>query len=456
MSDSYRPGQPARRLSYASVASGAASHSIPRTGYLAHLGSTPPSNQYPLSYPQELRQQRRSSNYEQDHGAGANSYKKPLSLPSYSRRFNTVTRLSGYSGSLPFFVPEYLRESRHVAKLEAEYMTRAKQQRQQPSSPASNAASLSSSANINVHRLAPSHRGMTYDVIESNPPKDDEELMPLPSRWSDQDKSPGLDISNDGLDVKYSGVTTKAEIEAASVRADFPMSPACGLYYFEVTLHSKSKDTAIAIGFSTAEASLERLPGWEIHSWGYHGDDGKMFFGEQTGRPYGPTFSTNDVVGCGVDFNLGQAFFTVNGRELDTCFRDLKDVRLFPTVGMKKWSGASVSVNFGQQAFVFDIAGKMKTFREAVQADIAKAKTGALRQGLSEDSLIQQLVAQYLAHDGYVETAQAFTEELAKEREALSNTNKASTAVQSTSEETEAVFRQRKPLNHSQEPNANV
>jgi Ran-binding protein 9/10 len=284
---------------------------------------------------------------------------------------------------------------------------------------------------------------MTYDVIESNPPKDEEELMPLPSRWSDQDKYPGLDISNDGLDVKYSGAASKAEIEAASVRADYPMSPACGLYYFEVTLHSKSKDTAIAVGFSTAEASLERLPGWETHSWGYHGDDGKMFSGEHAGRTYGPTFSTNDVVGCGVDFNLGQAFFTVNGRELDTCFRDLKDVRPFPTVGMKKWSGASVSVNFGQQAFVFDIAGKMKASRETVQAEIAKAKTTTLRPGLSEDSLIQQLVAQYLAHDGYVETAQAFTKELAKEREALSNASKGSAAAQSTFEETEAVFRQR-------------
>ena len=119
---------------------------------------------------------------------------------------------------------------------------------------------------------------MTYDIIESNPPKEEEHLMPLPTGWSEQDKYPGLDVMNDGQDLKYSGSASKADIEAASVRADYPMSPACGIYYFEVEIKQKSKDTAIAIGFSTAEASLERLAGWETHSWGYHGDDGKMFF----------------------------------------------------------------------------------------------------------------------------------------------------------------------------------
>jgi Ran-binding protein 9/10 len=330
-----------------------------------------------------------------------------------------------------------------VAKLEAENIARAKRERQHPSGAPSNAPSLSSSAtNANVHRIAPSHRGMTYDVIESNPPKDEDELMPLPSRWSEQDRYPGLDISNNGLEVKYSGQPSKADIEAASVRADFPMSPACGIYYFEVTVNSKSKDTAIAVGFSTAEASLERLPGWETHSWGYHGDDGKMFSGEHAGRSYGPTFSANDVVGCGVDFNLGQAFFTVNGRDLDVCFRDLKDLRPFPTIGMKKYSGASITVNFGQRPFVFDIQGKMDAAKQAVRSDIEKAKTNTLSSGMDENTLIQTLVAQYLAHDGYVETARAFTEELTREKNALNSAQPGSASREPAADETEAVHRQ--------------
>ena len=348
-------------------------------------------------------------------------------------------------GTPTFFVPDYLRESRYVAKLEADQMARMKRERQSLSGAPSNAPSLPSSAtSTNVHRIAPSHRGMTYDVIESNPPKEEDELMPLPSRWSEQDRYPGLDISSNGLEVKYSGQPSKADIEAASVRADFPMSPACGLYYFEVTINSKSKDTAIAVGFSTAEASLERLPGWETHSWGYHGDDGKMFSGEHAGRSYGPTFSANDVVGCGIDFNLGQAFFTLNGRDLEVCFRDLKDLRPFPTVGMKKYSGASVSVNFGQRPFVFDIQGKMEASKSAVRADIEKAKTSSLSSGMDENSLIQALVAQYLAHDGYVETARAFTEELTREKNALNSGQPGTAPSAPAADDTEAVHRQSK------------
>jgi Ran-binding protein 9/10 len=352
----------------------------------------------------------------------------------------------------PFFVPSYLRRSRYMAKLEAEHAARIRRERQQPYGLPSNPPSLSSSVNTsNVHRIAPSHRGMTYDVIESNPPKDEDQLMPLPSRWSDLDKYPGLDITNAGLDVKYSGAASKADIEAASVRADYPMSPACGIYYFEVTVKSKNKDCAIAVGFSTAQASLERLPGWETHSWGYHGDDGKMFSGDHAGRSYGPTFAADDVVGCGINFHSGQAFFTLNGKDLDVCFRDLKDIKPFPTVGMKKYSGASVTVNFGQQPFLFDIEEKMLQEEAAVDNEIAEAKTSALRPGLSENALIQELVAQYLAHDGYVETAKAFQQEIAEEKDALTSAQPGTTVTAIQTDNAEAINRQRKSRNTFEE-----
>jgi len=343
-----------------------------------------------------------------------------------------------------FFIPSYLRASRYVAKLEAAHKAKARKEREHPTGGSSAINSLSTSAgNTNVHRIAPSHRGMTYDIIESNPPKEEEQLMPLPSRWSEQDRYPGLDVMNDGLDLKYSGTVSKAEIEAASVRADYPMSPACGIYYFEVEIKHKSKDTAIAIGFSTAEASLERLPGWETHSWGYHGDDGKMFFGEHSGRNYGPTFGAGDIIGCGVNFNAGYAFFTKNGQDLGICFRELKkDVRPFPTIGMKKHSGALVTVNFGQHPFVFDIDDKMETEKSNVAKDIAKAKPSSLQEQRDESSLIQELVMQFLAHDGYVETAKAFAEEIQKEKESLSNAIPSS-AAEPERDDTDAVHRQR-------------
>jgi hypothetical protein len=37
---------------------------------------------------------------------------------------------------------------------------------------------------------------------------------------------------------------------------------------------------------------MDRLPGWDNHSYGYHGDDGCAFKGSGKGNAYGPTFST--------------------------------------------------------------------------------------------------------------------------------------------------------------------
>ena len=69
----------------------------------------------------------------------------------------------------------------------------------------------------------------------------------------------------------------------------------------------------IGVGFSGPKVSLEKLPGWEPDSWGWHGDDGNSFCCQLTGRKYGPTFTTGDIVGCGINFMTGCAFFTKNG-----------------------------------------------------------------------------------------------------------------------------------------------
>ena len=82
---------------------------------------------------------------------------------------------------------------------------------------------------------------------------------------------------------------------------------------FEHTISS-----TIGVGFSGSRVPLERLPGWESESWAYHGDDGRSFCSSQ-GREYGPKFHAGDVIGCGVNFRTGCAFFTKNGRCLGEC-----------------------------------------------------------------------------------------------------------------------------------------
>ena len=56
--------------------------------------------------------------------------------------------------------------------------------------------------------------------------------------------------------------------------------------------------------------------GWDKHSYGYHGDDGNSFCSSGTGEPYGPTFSTNDVIGCCVNLIENTCFYTKNGVNL--------------------------------------------------------------------------------------------------------------------------------------------
>lgn len=207
---------------------------------------------------------------------------------------------------------------------------------------------------------------------------------------------------------------------------------------------------------------LNRLPGWEPESWGYHGDDGNSFCCQGTGKPYGPQFSTNDIIGCGVNFRTGTAFFTKNGVELGTAFRDIKG-KLYPAVGMKR-PGEHVRVNFGQERFVFDIdhymnvcplfAGlfpkktlihtHMQNEKKKVYDEINRHPTSGLCPSLDEAALIQALVSQYLAHDGYVDTARAFSDDVQNEARALDSGRSGALKALEVKEDKDAIYRQSK------------
>ncbi|KAI9025698.1 hypothetical protein DFJ74DRAFT_705193 [Hyaloraphidium curvatum] len=212
--------------------------------------------------------------------------------------------------------------------------------------------------------------------------------VPLPSAWNSKDKCSLLQLANGGLTVNYNG-TGKNDSDAAAVRANHPVPPSCGLYYFEVDIVSKGRDGYIGIGFSHAGVSTNRLPGWEPGSWGYHGDDGNSFACYGTGKPYGPTFTTGDVIGCGVNFAEGNwsAFFTKNGKFLGVAFRDMRQeppsgmrgglmpgaapfgMLLYPSVGLRT-PGEVVEANFGHRPFRFDIDGYFKETKARIFSQI--------------------------------------------------------------------------------------
>ena len=242
--------------------------------------------------------------------------------------------LSNQDSSPPFLQPSYLRGSRYLEQLEASHRARLAAQREARSSNGGNGGSLSTSTSSNsLHKMGTSHRGITQDVIERAPPFTvNDGVSPLPSRWSDTDKSGGLEILGDGLHVRFTGLNKGAD-EAAAVRADRPMPRECGIYYYETIIHSRAKEAyalhphrleakitdccrLIGIGFSFPKVVTNRLPGWEEHSWAYHSDDGYIFCCSPSGKDYGPRFANGDVIGCGVNFRTGSAFFTKNGVNL--------------------------------------------------------------------------------------------------------------------------------------------
>ena len=112
----------------------------------------------------------------------------------------------------------------------------------------------------------------------------------------------------------------------------------------------------------------------------------------------------------------------------------------YPTVGMKK-PGETVRVNFGQEPFAFDIDKMVEDEKATIQADIARTKMESGAVG-GEDALIHQLVGQYLAHDGYVETARAFSDEIVDEAKALANDEDVDIPYRTAVEDLDALNRQ--------------
>lgn len=342
--------------------------------------------------------------------------------------------------STGFLAPSYLRGSTYLQQLEEQHKSRILSERERGNAHGARRQSrggTTSNGTSNglptitgkIHGSGTTHRGVSFDVVEKSAAVqevEEEEPTPLPSRWNKEDKDNALEISGEGFEVSYTGKPS-GDHEASAVRADHGINPACGIYYFEVVILNKKKSPSedmpqIGIGFSTKTAQLSRAPGWELESWGYHGDDGHAFAAHSSGKPYASKFGHGDNIGCLINFRLGHALFTKNGKEQKVAFRDLdfKSLKgkIYPTVGLKK-SGDHVWVNFGQVPFMFDIDGYMKRERAIIEDEIRATDTRVLAPSLSETELIQQLVLQFLQHDGYVETARAFAGEIHAEKSAL-------------------------------------
>ncbi|GAA5833763.1 hypothetical protein JCM3766R1_000091 [Sporobolomyces carnicolor] len=289
----------------------------------------------------------------------------------------------------------------------------------------------------------------------------------LPTKWDEGDKCALLELTSDGLQATFQGSAKYGDRDAAAVRADQPVPCESGVYYFEMTVLNKGVSGYIGVGLSHRSVSLSRLPGWEQLSYGYHADDGRAFCCQGTGEPFGPTFSTGDVVGCGIDWTdaggdrgkrerdgskkgkeknkdkgSGRVFYTKNGLFLGYAFSNLSG-DLYPTIGLRT-PNESVRVNFGQAPFKFDIDSLLLDRKRTILSrasetsqlpsqfflspsrapspPIPTLSTGQQSQSPStpyRDRLhetLQSLIGGYLRHCGYDDTARAFDRQVRRER----------------------------------------
>jgi hypothetical protein len=123
----------------------------------------------------------------------------------------------------------------------------------------------------------------------------------------------------------------------------------------------RQRHDCVAIGLSTLSFNpRSKMPGWDEHSFGYHGDDGGIFHGHgDMLRRYGPSFGPGDTVGCGLEYSTRKIFFVKNGIFLGWAFekidKEMVERGLYPTVGVD--TECPIHVNFGQVPFKFDWKG---------------------------------------------------------------------------------------------------
>jgi len=180
-----------------------------------------------------------------------------------------------------------------------------------------------------------------------------------------------------------------------------------------------------------------QFSGWEAGSYGYHADDGFTYFQSGTGTPYGPTFSTGDVIGCCINFAENLAFFTRNGASLGVAFRGLNlSAPIYPLVGLRTL-GETVEANFGQSPFLFDIASYTQVSvllslflrpsqphpsflidsQELKVKFLSNVKASEIPPGGTPINAVNDLVRSYLIHSGYTETARIFSHASGRQEE---------------------------------------
>ncbi|KAM0512588.1 hypothetical protein ACHAPE_008765 [Trichoderma viride] len=148
-----------------------------------------------------------------------------------------------------------------------------------------------------------------------------------PHMWQriDQSVETRLEILAEGLEASFSA--RPAGEDPVTIRANFPFPPrGPGIVYFEVSILKMAQETAsevakekarVVIGLSGEFSNqADAVPGRNMWSIGYDGIDGNVYeegdLCNETDMFVKP-YSVNRTVGCGIDYQEGEYFFTYNG-----------------------------------------------------------------------------------------------------------------------------------------------
>ncbi|KAI1133243.1 ankyrin repeat-containing domain protein [Nemania abortiva] len=143
-----------------------------------------------------------------------------------------------------------------------------------------------------------------------------------PSAWNPNDIGPSIRLfENDMEGSLEETIEPLCGSRPTNLRANacmFP-DPETGIFYFEVTILQAE---FVSIGFCEEYMMLDKPIGLFEGSWGYHSDDGCVYWGDRSKKKtYGPNYGLKyrmrgeeAVLGCGIDFRNKVAFFTLDGK----------------------------------------------------------------------------------------------------------------------------------------------
>ncbi|KAJ4917260.1 SPla/RYanodine receptor (SPRY) domain-containing protein [Raphanus sativus] len=226
-----------------------------------------------------------------------------------------------------------------------------------------------------------------------------------------------LIVSPDKLSVKYTNTNLHGDdvgVVQANKPAPFKCLTTSRFLLRMLALKGKSRLVSLRRASKCADnpgtflVSLMRLSSfcrigfdklrWEVNSCGYHGDDGYLYRGKGIGEAFGPTYTTGDTVGGGINYGSQEFFFTKNGALVGKIPKNIKG-HLFPTIAVHS-QNEEVSVNFGKTKFAFDVKGYEASERNKQHMAIDKISI--------PPNISYALVKTYLHHYGYEEILNAF------------------------------------------------